>query len=147
MAGPQSAGARGRIHVVDAVALVLAAALAVLAYSYLFRRTPVPRPVDPLLGAEIVVEFRPDKPWKAAFPKAGATVLLDEYLEADVTGAEDAGGVRTVRLRVRGRDVQKPEALTLFRTGVRRGTSLVLSTEDSEVRVEVVDVKTVAEKP
>lgn len=132
---------RGRIHVVDAVALVLAAGLAVLAYSYLFRRTPVPRPVDPLLGAEITVKFRPDEPWKQEFPAVGASVSLEEYLEADVTGADTAGGVRTVRLRVRGRDTQKPEALTLFRSGVRRGSELRMNDLTSEVRVEVTDVR------
>jgi hypothetical protein len=141
----ESARARGKVHVVDLVALVLAIGLAALAYAYLFRRTPVPRPVDPLLGAAIDVEFRPDKPWKQSFPVTGKSAYLDEYLEADVTGAEDTGGVRVVHLRVKGRDTQKPEALTLFRTGVRRGTSLRLSSEGSEVVVEVVDVKTVAE--
>ena len=146
MLGVQSAHARGKVHVVDLVALVLAAGLAALAYAYLFRRSPVPRPVDPLLGAAIDVEFRPDKPWKHSFPEIGKSAYLDEYLEADVTGAEDVGGVRVVHLRVKGRDTQKPEALTLFRTGVRRGTSLRLSGDGSEVVVEVVDVKTVAEK-
>jgi hypothetical protein len=48
---------------------------------------------------------------------------------------------------VKGRDAQRPEALTLFRTGVRRGTSLLLSSDGSEVRAEVVDVKAAAEKP
>jgi hypothetical protein len=138
---------RGKVHVVDVVALVLAAGLAVLAYTYLFRRTPVPRPVDPLLGAEIALEFRPDKPWKETFPLTGKSAYLDEYLEADVLGAETADGVRTVRVRVKGRDAQRPEALTLFRTGVRRGTSLLLSSDGSEVRAEVVDVKAAAEKP
>ena len=146
MTGRVSSRARGRIHVVDLVALVLAIGLAALAYAYLFRRSPVPRPVDPLLGAAIDVEFRPDKPWKNAFPETGKSAYLDEYLEADVTGAENAGGVRVVHLRVKGRDAQKPEALTLFRTGVRRGTSIVLSSEGAEVQAEVVDVKTVAEK-
>jgi hypothetical protein len=131
----------GKIHVVDAVALVLAAGLAVLAYSYLFRRTPVRRPVDPLLGAEITVEFRPDKPWKQQFPAVGASVLLEEYLEADVTSAETSESVRTVRLRVRGRETQKPEALTLFRTGVRRGSELRMNDLTGEVRVEVIDVR------
>ncbi len=134
----------GRIHIVDAVALLLAAGLAVLAYSYLFRRTPVSRPVDPLLGAEITVEFRPDKPWKRDFPAVGASVMLEEYLEADVTAAETAEGLRTVHLRVRGRETQKPEALTLFRSGVRRGGELRMNDLESEVRVEVVDVKLVA---
>lgn len=146
MEGRGPVGARGKIHVVDLAALVLAAGLAALAYAYLFRRSPVPRPVDPLLGAEIDVEFRPDKPWKNAFPETGKSAYLDEYLEADVVGAEAAGDVRAVHLRVKGRDAQKPEALTLFRTGVRRGSSLRLSSEGSEVTVEVVSVKTVAGK-
>ena len=136
----------GKIHVVDVVVLVLAAGLAMLAYAYLFRRTPVPRPVDPLLGAEIVVEFRPDKPWKRDFPVVGATVYIEEYLEADVVSVEMQGGMRTAHLRVLGRDTQKPEALTLFRSGVRRGGELHLNDLDHEVKVEVVDVKLVAEK-
>jgi hypothetical protein len=135
----------GRVHVVDLVALVLAASLAVLAYTYLFRRTPVPRPVDPLLGAEISVVFRPDAEWKRAFPAPGASVFLEEYLEADVKSAEDRGDTRVVRLVIRGRDTQKPEALTLFRTGVRRGSVLRMNDLDDEVQVEVVDVTKAAD--
>ncbi len=135
----------GRIHIVDLVAVVLAALLAVLAYTYLFRRTPVPRPVDPLLGAEISVVFRPDTEWKRGFPQIGKSVFLEEYLEADVRSAEDRGETRVVRLVVRGRDTQKPEALTLFRTGVRRGSVLRMNDLDNEVQVEVVDVTKAAD--
>ena len=132
---------RGRIHVVDAVVLVLAAGLAVLAYAYLFRRTPISRPVDPLLGAEIDVEFRTDHAWQREFPAVGKWVYLEEYLQADVIRAQTSGDTRIVNLKVRDRSTQNPFALTLFRSGVRRGSRLVLSDQGNEVRVEVVDVR------
>jgi hypothetical protein len=142
MEGTRRAGAaEGRVHLLDGAALVLAAVAAVVAYTYLFRNAPVPAVVDPILGAEITVEFRADKPWKASFPAEGTLVFLEDYLEADVTGAETNGETRVVRLRVRGRDLQTPDALTAFRSGVRRGTSLRVTDRKDEVRAEVLDVR------
>ena len=147
-----SAGARtwGRVHVVDLVALALAVGLAALAYAYLFRRTPVPRPVDPLLGAEVVVEFDGDRAWKESWPAVGGPGSLEEYLGAEVVAVErglaDSPRRARVRLRVLGRETQRPEAMTLFRTGVRRGSVLRMSDLESEIRVEVIEVVPATEK-
>lgn len=142
---------RRLIHPLDGLVLVLAIGLAVVAYAYLFRRTPVPRPVDPLLGAEVLLEIRVDRPWKAAFPGDADRVTIEEYLATDVVsgpapveGRDDA--VR-LRLRIRSRDAQQPEALTLFRTGIRRGSILRLSTLDAEVRAEVIEVESPEPEP
>ena len=137
---------RGRIHVVDVVVLVLAAGLAALAYAYLFRSTPISRPVDPLLGAEIVVEFRAEHEWQREFPAVGKWVHLEEYLVADVIRAQTNADTRVVALKVRDRSTQNPFALTLFRSGVRRGSRLVMNDHENEVHVEVVEVRLAAEK-
>ena len=121
---------------------VLAIGLVVVAYAFLFHRTPLPRPVDPLLGATLDVEFRADRPWKSVFPAAGASLLVEDYLQVDVVG-EPVRGPGTVRmeLRIRGRDDQRAEALTLFRTGIYRGTRLRVRDGESEVEVEVLAVR------
>jgi hypothetical protein len=131
---------RRRLHPVDLLALILAIGLAFLAYATLFRRTPVSRPVDPLLGATVELEFAVDRPWKRTFPDPHRIVRLEDYLEAEVLGADDAGGVRTLRLRILDRDRQRPDALTLFRTGIRLGTRIRLVTPEAEVEAEVLRV-------
>ena len=129
----------------DAVVLVLAIGLAVLAYTYLFRNSPISHPVDPLLGAEIDLEFRPERPWQREFPAVGKPVYLEQFLQGDVTRAEMRGDVRAVTLKIRDRSTQNPDALTLFRSGVRRGSSLVMNDHANEVRAEVVEVRLVSE--
>jgi len=137
--------ARPRIHPVDLLVLVLAVVLAVAAWSFLFRRTPVPRPVDPLLGAVVTVEHVPRHDWQRRFPEEGPEVRIEEYLSAEVVGGpdrspDDPTAVR-LRLRVHGRDEQRPEGLTLFRTGIRRGSLIRITNLRSEVRAEVVSVE------
>jgi hypothetical protein len=128
------------VHPIDLLAVVLAVGLAALAYAYLFRRSPVPRPVDPLLGARVTVVFPLDRPWKSEFAKRGDKVQLEEYLTADVAETRDDGGRRTATLVVRQREAQTPEALTLFRSGVRVGSELRMNDQTRETRVEVLDV-------
>lgn len=132
---------RGRIHVVDLVVLVLAAGLAVLAYTYLFRNSPISRPVDPLLGAEVDLQFKVEHPWQTEFPAAGAAVEIEEYLRADVVRAETRATGRAVTLKIRDRSTQNPDALTLFRGGLRRGSLVTLNDRANEVRAEVVEVR------
>jgi hypothetical protein len=136
---------RRLIHPVDLLALVLAVGLAVIAYAYVFHRTPVPRPVDPLLGAELVVEFEADRDWKRTFPLPHRVVLIAEYLDAelleDPAPAPDRDGWRRLRLRILGRDRQRPEGLTMFRTGIRRGAAIRIISPDSELTAEVVSVR------
>ena len=133
---------RFRVHPVDLLVLVLAAALGALAWAYLFRTSPVPRPVDPYLGKEIELEFAADRDWKREFPAVGESVHLEEYLMASVLGREvveeNGRTLVRVRLRIHDRETQKPEVMTLFRTGVRRGTRLRMSTHQSEVEAEVL---------
>jgi hypothetical protein len=134
-----------RLHPVDLLVLVAAAALTCVAYAYLFRRSPVPRPVDPLLGKELLVEFAEDRDWKSAreFLRPGHGASLEDYLEAEVVGegppAPERPGTRRVRLRIGERKAQRPEAITLFRTGIRRGTRVRVTSRRSEVEAEVLE--------
>lgn len=137
-------GQRGRIHVVDLVVLVLAGGLAVLAYTYLFRNSPISRPVDPLLGAEVDLSIAVEHPWQAEFPAIAAPVEIAEYLRADVLRAETKGAVRAVTVKIRDRSTQNPDALTLFRGGLRRGALVTLNDLANEVRAEVVEVRLLA---
>ncbi len=139
-------------HPIDWLALVLAAAAAAAAYAFLFRRTEVPRAVDPLLGTVLVVEFVADQPWKRGFPAAGETVLLDEYLLADLLEPEPAGeerpGFRRVRLRVRGRESQQAQALTEFRWGVWRGSTVSLrSRGEGKELISIVSAEVLSVAP
>ena len=134
-----------RIHPVDLLVLVLAGVLAVAAYSFLFRNTPVPRPVDNLLGVVITVEHTPKHEWQRRFPEEGPGVRIEEYLSADVIGGPepsptDPAAVR-LRLRIHDRDDQRPEGLTLFTSGIRRGSMIRLSNRKSQVVAEVVAVE------
>ena len=136
-----------RVHPVDLLVLAVAVALACIAYAYLFRRSPVPRPVDRFLGMVLEVDFEADRPWKKDFPVRGDTVTVEDYLVATVLDAGPAPGgpegVRRIRLRVADRESQKPEAMTLFRTGVFVGTRLRITCiqKRSEVTGEVVSVE------
>ncbi len=131
------------IHPVDLLALVLAIGLAIVAYAFVFHRTPVPRPVDPLLGAELVVEFPADREWKRDFPLPHRIVMISEYLDAELVGDPAESGPGTVRLtlRILGRDRQRPEGLTMFRTGIRRGDVLRLNSPDEVLEAEVLEVR------
>jgi hypothetical protein len=130
-----------RVHPVDLLVLVLAVGLAALSYAYLFRRSPVPRPVDRFLGMVLEVQFEVDRPWKADFPAPGAPVCVDDYLVTDVVKAEGSAGRRTLVLRVRAREGQKPETMTQFRTGVFRGCTVRLLSGVSQVTGEVLSVQ------
>lgn len=139
-------GRRTFVHPIDLLVLVLGVALAVIAYAYLFRRSPVPSPVDPLLGARVVVEFDDDRPWKSTFPDSGdGRVLLDEYLMLRALGpstpSPERAERRRIELEILGRDAQRVEALERFRGGVRRGATVTLSTAGSEVRAEILSVE------
>lgn len=133
------------IHPVDLLVLAAAAALGCVAYAYLFRRSPVPRPVDPLLGKVVEVEFPADRPWKRDFPVVGAPVMIEDYLVSEALEAGPvAGGSeghRRALLRILDRDSQRPETMTLFRTGIYRGTKVRLTSDRQEVVGEVVDVR------
>jgi len=136
---------RRLLHPLDLLVLVLAVVLAVIAYAYLFRSSPVSRPADVLLDAEITLEYEADRPWKRAFPAKGAAVLLEEFLQLVALDSpqpvKGRPGVVRVTVRVLGRDLQKPEALTHFRGGVRKGSQVRLADQDSEVTAEVVSVE------
>jgi hypothetical protein len=145
-------GRRGfRIHPLDALFVLLAIFLAVAAYTFLFERQHVPRPVDPLLGAVLVVEFPVDRTWQADFPAKGGQVLVDGILVCDVVEVvppDPAPGnrslTRTVHLRILNRSGQRPEAMGLFRRGIRRGSRLLVSDRDSELEGEVIEVRPAA---
>lgn len=135
--------ARRLVHPLDLLVLALGVVLAVVAYAYLFRTSPVPTPVDPLLGARVVVEFDADRPWKESFPGApDGRVQLQDYLALRALGPSEAlpGGRRRLTLEILGRDAQRVEALERFSGGVRRGAVVTLSTRDDEVRAEIVAV-------
>lgn len=144
---------RRRLHFVDALALLLALAAATIAWAFLFRRRePPPRPVEPILGAVLDVEFAADLPWKQTFPAAGARVVLDEALDAEVLSAGPApsgrAGFRGARLRVACRDEQKPDSLNEFRWGVWRGSRLWMrSREDAGPPISAVEAEVVAVEP
>jgi len=131
------------IHPVDLLALVLAIGLAVVAYAFVFHRTPVPRPVDPLLGAELTVEFPAARTWQRDFPLPHRVVMIAEYLDAELVGepVAPAPGVVRLTLRILGRDRQRPEGLTMFRTGIRRGDVIRLTSPDETVTAEVLEVR------
>ena len=129
MTNAPSDAAPRRPHPLDLLALVLAAAAAVIAYSFLFRREAAPLPVDPLLGRVLVVEFPADRDWKRGFAAPGDRVLLDDHLLVEVREASLVEGNpprRRVRLRIGGRDEQQPYTLTSFRWGVHRGSEVTL---------------------
>ncbi len=131
-----------RVHPLDLLVLVLALSLAALAYAYLFRSSPAARPVDPFLGSVIEVEFKADREWKERFPPRGAPVLLEEVLVADVEqrapSPEGGPGTVRLRLRVRERNQQKPEAMTGFRKAMRVGSTVQLSAGNFVVPAEVI---------
>jgi len=126
-----------RPHLLDALALAAALAASVVLYAVLFRRTEVPRPVDPLLGIVLEVDFEADIAWKREFPKTGTKVLIDELLAADVEAVGDAPerpGRRRVRLRVRAREGQEPSAILGFRWGIARGSRVSVADAPGEGR-------------
>jgi len=136
---------RIRVHPVDLLVLVVAVALGCVAYAYLFRTSPIPRAVDPLLGKVVEIEFAVDRPWKREFPRVGDEALLENYLRTEVLDVGPVPGAgderRRVRVRVLERNAQKVEAITLFRTGLNRGMRLRLISRASEVTGEVVEVR------
>ncbi len=138
-----------RVHPVDLLVLAVAVVLGCVAYAYLFRQSPIPRAVDPLLGKVVEIEFEVDRPWKKDFPRIGDEALIEEYLRTEVVDAGPAPGKgeerRVARVRVLDRNAQKVEAMTLFRTGVKRGMRVRLTSRDSEVTGEVLDVRPAAE--
>jgi hypothetical protein len=137
---------RRLVHPVDLLVFALAVILAVIAYAYLFRSSPVSTSVDPLFGARLVVEFDDDRPWKSAFPETDDRRLqLDAYLMLRALGPSEPSPERPLRrrleLEILGRDAQRVEALERFRDGVRRGAVVTLSALRSEVRAEVMSVR------
>ena len=153
--GGESGGSPGfRVHPLDLLVLLLALFLAAAAYTFLFHRQPVARPVDPLLGKVLVLEFPADREWKLSFPAEGRQVLLEDMLLCDVEKLERVGvptgsavPVVRVSVRVRERSGQRPDAMTQFRTGIRRGTRLRISDRDNEVEAEIVEAAVEAEEP
>lgn len=154
MTGPACEGESGRsprgfrLHPLDLLFLLLAVFLAIAAYTFLFERQHVPRPVDPLLGATIVVEFPAHREWLLEFPRVGEQVLVDDMLLCDVVEAKSVKPshgpgvpVRTAHLLIRDRSGQRPEAMGHFRRGIRRGSRLLISVRESEVEAEVVEVR------
>jgi hypothetical protein len=152
--GKEGGGGPGfRVHPLDLLVLLLAVFLGVAAYTFLFHRQPVPRPVDPLLGKVLLLEFPADREWKRSFPEAGKEVLLDDMLLCDVeevapaapspdSPSPDSAHPRVrLRVRVRERSAQRPDTMTLFRTGIRRGTRLRVSDREDEVEAEVLEVE------
>jgi hypothetical protein len=145
MSDPADAAPRRRVHPLDLLVLVLAAGLAALAYAYLFRTNPIPLPMDPYLGAEVEVEFIADREWKRTFGTPGAALSLHgtlacEVLEATGPAEGAADPRRTLRLRIAGREHQRAEALTHFRTAIRRGFRVRLVGFADEVEGEVTRV-------
>jgi hypothetical protein len=137
-----------RVHPVDLLALLLAVGAAVGGYAFLFRRQPVPRPADPLLGAVIDAEFPADRAWKREFGRPGERLLLDDLLTVEILEAGPGAleGSRRLRLRVAGRDAQESWAVANLRWGIHRGSSVALRDEGgaggivSTVTAEVVAV-------
>ena len=133
------------------LAVLGAALVATAGWSFLFRRTEPPRPVDPLLGAVLEVRFEADLPWKREFPAAGSTVRVDGILRAAVEAVDlpepGAPARRRVRLRVLDRAGQEPWAWREFRWGIVRGSTVALQDEPapggiaSLVNGEVVSVE------
>lgn len=147
-APPGPAPRRFPIHPLDLLVLVLAVAAAMLAYSYLFRTSPVPAAGDWLLGAEIEAEFTADRPWKEAFPASGSRVrvedaLVVEVLERSVGDAPPSPGAGRVRLRLRvaGRSEQPPDARLMLQRKLRRGSTILISDRESEVAAEVLAIR------
>ncbi len=133
---------RFRVHPLDLLLVLLACGLGALAWAKLFRESPLPLPSDRLLGAELEVEFAVDRPWKEGFPTEGRPVRIEDALFAEVI--ERAPGPESrarLRLRILGRELQRPDALTRFRRVLRRGAVLTLSEADSEVAAEVLSVR------
>jgi len=145
MSEPESPKAGSRFHPVDLLVLLVAVVLGCVAYAYLFRTSPVPRAVDPLLGMVVEVEFAVDRDWKRAFPPEGREVRIEGYLKAEtVSAAPVEGGPgerRRVRIRILERNAQMVEAITLFRTGLNRGMTVRLLAGDSEVTGEITDLR------
>jgi hypothetical protein len=135
---------------VDLLALLGAALVATAAYSYVFRRTDPPLPVDPLLGTVLEVRFDADLPWKRAFAPAGSAVRVDGLLRAVVERSDPADGGRpawrALRVRILDRGGQDPYVLTDFRYGILRGSTVAIQDETSMVNGEVLAVEP-AKKP
>lgn len=139
-------------HPLDLLALLGAALVATAAFSWLFRRTEVPRPVDPLLGTVLEVRFEADLPWKEGFGRPGSTVRVDGILRARVEGVETATDAlrrtRRLRIRVLDREGQDPYALTEFRWGIWRGSTVSLRDEPAAgVVVSTVNAEVLAVEP
>lgn len=145
--GP-AAAPRFRVHPLDLLLLLLAAGLAALAWAKLFRESPLPLPSDRLLGAELEVEFAEDRPWKGGFGPVGGRLQIEDSLFSEVLERTPAEGARVrVRLRILGRDLQRPDELTHFRRVLRRGAAITLSEEDAEVEAEVLSIRAPGERP
>ena len=149
-AGSPPPGAAGgfRVHPLDLLVLLMAAALAALSYAFFFQRSPVPRPVDPFLGAVIEVEFTADRAWKETFPFPGKNVRIQEFLLGEVVERKVAapGPPPTIHLRIHvfERAKQNPDAITLSRKAMRRGSVITLDADGSAVQAEVVSVERTA---
>ncbi len=137
---PPGEAPRLRVHPLDLLFVVLAAAAAWAGYAFLFRDTPVARPGDRVVGSELLLEFRADRPWKREFAVPGRTLVVEDRLAADVlevtTPPDGPADARRVRVRVRERDAQRPFAVTQLRKVLRRGVVLVLRDDRSEVEEE-----------
>ena len=151
-AGSPPPGAAGgfRVHPLDLLVLLMAVALAALSYAFFFQRSPVPRPVDPFLGAVIEVEFTADRAWKETFPFPGNDVQIQEFLSAEVTERRvvQPGPPSRVllRLHVLDRERQAPEAITLFREVMRKGSLIQIAAHNSVIHAEVVSVELTPER-
>jgi hypothetical protein len=147
--GAAGSGApRFRVHPLDLLLLLLACGLGALAFAKLFRESPLPLPSDRLLGAELEVEFAEDRPWKGGFGPVKGRLQIEDSLFSEVVERSAAPGDRVrMRLRVLGRDLQRPDELTHFRRILRRGASITLSEEDAEVEAEVLSIREPGEKP
>ena len=130
----------------DLLALLGALLLATAAWSFLFRRTDAPRPVDPLLGAVVEARFEADLPWKREFGAPGSVLRIEGILRATVEDAGEEAGKRRLRMRILDRGGQDPYALTDFRWGILRGSTVVLQDPTSMVNAEVLSVAP-AKKP
>jgi hypothetical protein len=142
---------RRRVHPLDLLAVALFLVVAVGAWTFLFRGTPLPEAVDRVVGAEIDCDFTADHEWKRTFLTPGRTVFLEDRLATEVVSIgpspEGAAGTLRVRLRVRERDGQKSHVVTQMRKVLRRGHRVILRddrsevVEESEVEAEIVDIR------
>lgn len=140
-----------RLHPVDVVVAVALLLVAAAAWNWLFRAAPLPESVDRIVGAELTLEFPLDRDWKRNLLAPGTKVVIENRLTADVTsvGPSPERGESTLRvvLVIRGRDGQRPQALTQLRPLLRRGNRVTLRDEhpdpldESEIEAEVVEVR------